>query len=306
MIVLITGASGFLGSAICLEQLSAGHEVIAVSRSSAPPGFQGRWVLVGDYVSHDWSDLVGETDVIIHAAGEADPHATSEAFASELEIARVLSAAIADAPRPAGVVLLGTARIRQDMASRNGGPGEYERSKWAVETTFRAALQPSGKWLCILRLGSVYDKRRGSLHRLARLIRKAPLLPVPAVSGEHWTLHSSNMTSAVSHCVLRGPDGLFLVVDPAPMPTPELLRHIRDCTGTNCLLVAIPGLLAKPLAWLSGHVPINWFRRAAGFLAAKPRDHAPFLSACTDWEPPLSQKEGINRVFCNGEGRSGH
>ena len=73
MKILVTGGGGFLGSAICRQLLSQGHEVIAFQRSRAKhlkaPGIQ---IVRGDVT--DISDLLKASkncDAIIHTAGKA-------------------------------------------------------------------------------------------------------------------------------------------------------------------------------------------------------------------------------------------
>src|SRR5580765_2549682 len=62
MKVLLTGASGFVGSHLSKRLRAAGHQVLAVSRRPAAGGY-------------DWSDAslargVADTDAVIHLAGE--------------------------------------------------------------------------------------------------------------------------------------------------------------------------------------------------------------------------------------------
>ena len=72
--VLLTGASGFVGSAILAELLSRGHEVSLLSRRivDAPP--TTRQIITGDFAALDIAavrEAIRGQDAIIHAAGHA-------------------------------------------------------------------------------------------------------------------------------------------------------------------------------------------------------------------------------------------
>ena len=74
MKVLITGATGFIGSHLCLHLLALGHEVTAVTRSadSVSTGSipRSQTIVVPDITAINPSHLAG-IDVVIHLAGVA-------------------------------------------------------------------------------------------------------------------------------------------------------------------------------------------------------------------------------------------
>src|SRR5438874_4285762 len=71
--VLVTGASGFVGSVLCPVLAQAGYAVRAALRSSgtAPPGVTD-CVLVGDIgVQTDWTEALRNVQLVIHLAARA-------------------------------------------------------------------------------------------------------------------------------------------------------------------------------------------------------------------------------------------
>ena len=77
MKVLITGAGGFLGRALVVHAVAAGHDVGALlvrpASASAARAFDPAVTVVqGDLRSRgDWCDVLGRIDVVIHAAAAA-------------------------------------------------------------------------------------------------------------------------------------------------------------------------------------------------------------------------------------------
>jgi nucleoside-diphosphate-sugar epimerase len=81
MNVLLTGATGYLGSAVLARLLSDGHEVVAHARSaeSAARLAPGALPAIGDLTDADWlRQLADRSDAVIHTASPND--ATSRAL----------------------------------------------------------------------------------------------------------------------------------------------------------------------------------------------------------------------------------
>ena len=73
MKVLITGATGFIGSHLCRHLLALGHEITAVTRSADSVSTESRGsqtIVVPDITAMNPSHLAG-IDAVIHLAGVA-------------------------------------------------------------------------------------------------------------------------------------------------------------------------------------------------------------------------------------------
>ena len=70
--LIVTGANGFVGRAVCAEASARGKEVIGVARyySKTPIGVKS--TVIGD-INHntDWQKLFVDSDVVIHLAARA-------------------------------------------------------------------------------------------------------------------------------------------------------------------------------------------------------------------------------------------
>jgi nucleoside-diphosphate-sugar epimerase len=70
--VLVTGAGGFIGSALCARLASAGIDHVAAVRTVAPQLAQrASYVALGDFAAADWGDALQGVTAVVHLAGLA-------------------------------------------------------------------------------------------------------------------------------------------------------------------------------------------------------------------------------------------
>ena len=99
--ILVTGAAGFIGHALCRGLAERGHRPIAGLRRPEPPPGTAEGVLLGDITpDRDWSRALRGVgiDIVVHLAQRAHSTADPAALAPEPAAA----AALARAARRAG------------------------------------------------------------------------------------------------------------------------------------------------------------------------------------------------------------
>jgi nucleoside-diphosphate-sugar epimerase len=208
MRVLITGASGFIGSHLCPALAAAGHEL----RASA-----------------EGCDAVVHLANIAHtSASPADLHRVNV----EGTIAQAKAALAAGARR--FVYLSSIKAARPDDA--------YGRTKSVAE---QALLQLEGLEAVILRPPLVYGPRvKANFLALMRAIDRGWPLPLASIRNRRSLVYIGNLVDAIIRCLDRAAQGkTYAVSDGAPVSTPELCRALGRSLGRPARLFPFPPAL---------------------------------------------------------------
>jgi uncharacterized protein YbjT (DUF2867 family) len=196
MRILVTGASGFVGSLLIPRLREEGHEVRALARDPARVAVEAETVRADAFTGEGLARALADIEVayyLIHSLGRDLAPAPRTASARFEERERVAAENFAGAAVAAGVrriVYLGgllPARAAGDadaggsLTARNGVPvSRHLKSRAAVERTLLEAVADS----VALRASIVIGARSRSFRLLVRLIERMPALPLPA-----WRTH---------------------------------------------------------------------------------------------------------------------
>lgn len=252
---LVTGASGFLGTEITRALLTEGWRVRAAVRTP------GRTVANGARaVQIDLSDraslaaALAGVDAVVHAAGRAhvlraDDARDLAAFRQvNVEGTRALLHCALEAGVSSFVFLSSIAVIGDDAGepitedARPAPRTAYGRSKLEAEQLIRDVASGRGFNAPILRPAMAYGPgMKGNPLRLFRLVDRGVPLPFAAVKNQRSVLYSGNLAAAVIAALsARSGCETFLVADPEPVSTPQLIRLIAAGLGKPARLVAVP------------------------------------------------------------------
>lgn len=300
MRILVTGASGFVGTALCRELLARGHSVrAAVRRLAAPAGAPSelRQVLVEDVAGKfDWRVLLDGVDTVVHLAAIAHRNA------QEAEIRRVNFEGTARLAQAA----CGLARRFVFMSSvkvhgEDSGEGTYSetdptrpedaygRSKLEAERVLTDLAAGTGMELVLIRPPLVYGPGvKANFLRLLRWIDSGLPLPFAGVHNRRSLIYLGNLVDAIARCV-EHPRALgpFLVSDEEIVSTAQLVARAAQALGRPARLVRVPlGVLRLTGAIAGRGAEI---RRLTGNLVID-KSRARHL---LDWRPPYTLDEGL-------------
>jgi len=302
MRVLVTGASGFVGAALCRALLARGHAVRAgVRRRSAPaaelpPGLTE--ILVPDLAAEDldWRALVEGVDAVAHLAAIA--HRT----APEAELRRVnvdATVRLADAARGFArrFVFMSSVKVHGDD-SGEGAYSEtdptrpqdaYGRSKLDAERLLGELGARGGMEIALLRPPLVYGPGvKGNFLRLLQWIDSGLPIPLAAVRNRRNLIYVGNLADAVVRCIEHPRSlGPFLFGDAEIVSTAELVLRAARALGRPARLVSVPPGLLRFAGWVTGRS--EEVRRLTGNLVTDTSKARHLL----DWQAPYTLDQGL-------------
>ncbi|AHI72837.1 UDP-glucose 4-epimerase family protein [Burkholderia thailandensis] len=304
--IVVTGANGFVGRALCRVLLAAGHEVTGlVRRRGGCIDGVSEWV-------HEADDFVGvadrwpsslQADVVVHLAARVhvmrdrvlDPDTAfrTSNVAATLRVARAarqqgarrfvfLSSikAIAEAD--------GGAPLRED--SIPAPQDAYGRSKLEAERALEQLRDGASFDTVIIRPPLVYGPEvRANFLSLMRAVAQGVPLPLGAVRARRSMVYVDNLADAVMHCAIEpaAMQGCFHVADDGAPTIAELVNDIARHLGRSARLLPIPEPLLRVVGAMTGRTA------QIDRLTNDLRLDTAHIRAVLGWRPPYSREEGL-------------
>jgi UDP-glucose 4-epimerase len=257
--VLVTGASGFIGSAVVAALARDGHTVRAAVRRPHLAFPAGVEVMQHPDLAEtfDWQPFLQGVDQVVHLAGIA--HTRGADAASYDRINRLATARLATAAAQAGVkhfVFVSSIRAQSGPAADHAlterddpvPTDAYGASKLAAEEAVRGCGVP----FTILRPVLVYGPGvKGNLALLARAAATRLPLPVRDFGNRRSLLGIDNFISALTF-VLATPAAIgetYVVADPGiPPRLSDVFATLRQAKGRRAFIMSMsPDYIELPL-----------------------------------------------------------
>lgn len=309
MNVLVTGANGFVGSALCARLRRDGVFVRGAVRALSSPPDCAETVVIGSLSSEtDWTAALRNVDQIVHLAARvhvmndkcSDPLAEFRRVNVEGTVALARQAAVAGVRR---FVFLSSVKVNGEF-TKPGHPftaddvpspeDPYGVSKHEAEQLLRQIAAEAGMEVVIIRPPLVYGPGvKANFESMMRWLARGVPLPLAAVTENRRSLVAlDNLVDLIVTC-LRHPaaaNQTFLVSDGEDLSTARLLKRMGAAIGQPVRLFYMPQALLKLGATLLNKPGI--YQRLCGSLQldiAKTRH-------LLDWSPPVTVDEGLRRA----------
>lgn len=307
MRVLITGANGFVGRAVCARLRTLGHDVVAAVRTAekAREFLGGDSVVVGDIgPATIWASALAGVDAVCHLAARVHVmgNGHEEARARYTRVNLEGTRALAEAAGRAGVrrmVVASTIKVLGEDTEGRGPFTEedppapkdaYAESKLAAEKALFAATAGAGFEAVVVRPPLVYGEGvRANFRALLRLCRLAPPLPLASVDNRRSLLYVGNLADALAACLIhpRAAGQIFLIRDGEDISTPDLIRRLGARLGRRPLLFPCPPTLLRGAARVIGKGDAA--ARLLDTLSVDDRK----IRRELDWQPPFTLDDGL-------------
>ena len=309
MTTLVTGANGFVGSALCGRLCKDGARVRGAIRSSQAQLKGVEYFDVGSISSEtDWSAALRNVQQVVHLAARV--HMMNDKCKDPLaEFCRVNSGGtvrLAQQAAEVGVrrfVYLSSVKVngestevgRPFTATDTPAPQDpYGVSKHEAEQLLHQIAAETGMEVVSIRPPLVYGPGvKANFESMMRWLVRGIPLPLGAVTNNRRSLVAlENLVDLIVTCLTHpaAANQTFLVRDGEDLSTADLLRRIGLAIGKPARLFYVPTGLLKQGAMLLNKPAI--YQRLCGSLQVDIAKTRQLLG----WTPPLSVDEGLCRA----------
>jgi UDP-glucose 4-epimerase len=300
-VVLVTGASGFVGRHVAPALAREGWSVRRAVRS--PEGMDDEVVIETIGPETDWQAALEGVDAVVHLAARV--HHKHEEHAVQLyrnvNIAGTLHLARCAATAGVGQFIFVSTVLVHGRSNEGRAPfneddiltprGLYGMSKAAAEAGLRTLARDSAMKISVIRPPLVYGAgAKGNFALLTRAVNLGMPLPFAAIHNHRAFLAVQNLSSFIQRR-LAHPDPasnfeIFLVADKEQVSTPEFIERLAKAAGKNSRLFGMPPDLLGTLLSLMGRQDTH--DSLIGSLELNISK-----AVATGWQPQVSLDEGL-------------
>lgn len=319
MRLLVTGATGFVGSGLAIEAARRGHQVSGCGRNAASPllpdlAAAGVRFTAGDITDARFADQSTRgISHLCHLAAAWREAGASEAYFDRVNVEGTLTLARAAAANGVAVFVycstIGVhARAARDPIREDSAydvTNAYERSKLKAEEKLREFARSTPMRIAILRPADAYGPGDLRLLKLFRSVQKGRFPLIGDGRGRRHMLFVDDLVSAfLATCEAGFSSGeVFIIAGAETTTLLALLNRLVALTGSRRFGVRVPALpmriaaaLIEDACRIVGKTPplhrrtLDFYRTDVVYDIARARN-------TLHWAPQVSLADGLQRTL---------
>ena len=308
MKVLVTGASGFVGSVLCANLVKKGFAVTGSGRSLPDREITGVDYRIIANLSEDtnWSKVLSGVNAVVHCAARV--HIMQDTAHDPLEIFREVNvkgticlAKQAVDKEVKRFIYISSLKVNGEYTADQPFTADdipnptdpYSISKWEAEQALKVIAAKTGLEVVIIRPPLVYGAGvRANFLKLMQAIKLGLPLPLNAIKNRRSLVSLDNLVALIEICLENkaAANQTFLVSDGEDLSTPELLRRTAGAMRRSARLFPIPVSLLIKTANLLGKS--DFALRLCSSLQADINKTRDLLA----WSPRVSVDESLQKT----------
>ena len=303
--ILVTGANGFVGRALCVEAIVRGMQVRGGVRHQCdlPAGIER--LIVGEINENtNWQRALNGCDVLVHLAARV--HVMRESAKNPLEEFRRVNVQgtehLARSAVASGVkrfvyvssikvngeeTLGGKSYAERDMPTPHDA---YGTSKWEAEQALHRVAEETGLEVVIVRPPLVYGAGvKGNFAQLLSVLARGIPLPLASIKNHRDLIYVGNLVDALVACATHSNAAgqTYLVSDGEGVSTPDLIRNLANALGKSNVVFPFPMSVMRFCAGL--------FDKSSALdrLTQSLQVDSSKISKELGWQPPYTMQQGL-------------
>lgn len=305
--LLITGASGFIGTALVNRAIQKDYRVRAASRQLVTWPKDVESIQLHDLATMDWRLALRDIHTVVHLAARAHvPPNLSACALTELRRLHVVGTLnLARQAADAGVrrfVFMSSVKVHGESTL----PAQpytiddiplpidpYGVTKYEAELNLKALADQSKLELVVIRPVLTYGPGvKGNFFTMMSWIYRGIPLPLGSINNRRSLVALDNLVDLVLTCLQHpaAANRTFLVSDDHDLSTTELITMLASAMGRPARLFSVPPVLLRLGSMIFGKHAVS--RRLVDSLHVDITNTRRVLG----WVPPTSIGEGLQRT----------